>query len=80
MTSVKIEFCRTNMESGSQVVYQRLRATFPHLRVREFGCLGLCDACAASLYCLVNGSPVHGRTAEELWQNVLAAIGRQQGE
>lgn len=79
MKPIKIEFCNTNMQNGSAEVYRRLKEEFPGLGVREYGCLGNCDACAAGPYCVVGGVHVHGRDAAELWEKVLAEIRRQGG-
>ncbi len=74
--TICVDFCSANLHDGSASVLARLQREFPQVRVREFGCLGRCEECAAGLYCLVNGIWVGGRTPDELWQNVLAELRR----
>lgn len=64
-----IEFCISNLASGSQVMRAELERD-PDLDVIEYGCLGYCGKCAMSMFALVNGDPVVGDTPEELVENV----------
>lgn len=64
-----IEFCISNLASGSQRAREILERD-PNLDIIEYGCLGYCGKCAASLFALVNGEVVRGNTAEELVENV----------
>ena len=60
-----IEFCISNLASGSQKALEKLERD-PNLDIIEYGCLGYCGKCATSLYALVNGEVVTGITADEL--------------
>ncbi|WP_210365706.1 YuzB family protein [Bacillus sp. REN3] len=64
-----IEFCISNLASGSQKAREELERD-PDLDVIEYGCLGYCGKCAQSLFALVNGDPVTGDTPEELVENI----------
>lgn len=64
-----IEFCISNLASGSQKAREELERD-PDLDVIEYGCLGYCGKCAQSLFALVNGDPVTGETPEELVENI----------
>ncbi|CAH0344647.1 YuzB family protein [Bacillus sp. CECT 9360] len=64
-----IEFCISNLASGAQTALEQLEQD-PNFDIVEYGCLGYCGKCAASLYALVNGEPVTGDTPEELVENI----------
>ncbi len=64
-----IEFCMTNLASGSEKAREILEAD-PNLDVIEYGCLSHCELCYDHLYALVNGEVVTGETPEELVENV----------
>lgn len=64
-----IEFCISNLASGSQRAREILEKD-PNLDVIEYGCLSHCGLCARSLYALVNGEVVRGNTPEELVDNI----------
>jgi uncharacterized protein YuzB (UPF0349 family) len=64
-----IEFCISNLASGAQKALEQLERD-PNFDIVEYGCLGYCGKCAASLYALVNGEPVTGDTPEELVDNI----------
>lgn len=64
-----IEFCISNLASGSQAARAELERD-PDLDVIEYGCLGYCGKCAMSMFALVNGDPVVGDTPEDLVENV----------
>jgi uncharacterized protein YuzB (UPF0349 family) len=64
-----IEFCISNLASGAQKALEQLERD-PNFDIIEYGCLGYCGKCAASLYALVNGEPVTGETPEELVENI----------
>jgi uncharacterized protein YuzB (UPF0349 family) len=65
-----IEFCVSNLASGSQRAREKLERD-PNLDIIEYGCLGYCGKCAASPFALVNGEVVTGETAEELVENIF---------
>ena len=64
-----IEFCITNLASGSQAAKEKLEED-PNLDVIEYGCLSNCELCYDHLYALVNGEMVTGETPDELVENV----------
>ncbi|PLR92629.1 YuzB family protein [Bacillus sp. T33-2] len=64
-----IEFCISNLASGSQSALERLEKD-PNLDIIEYGCLGYCGKCARSLYALVNGEPVSADTPEKLVEEI----------
>lgn len=68
-----IEFCVSNLASGSQKAREQLERD-PNLDIIEYGCLGYCGKCAASLFALVNGELVTGNSAEELVENIYQFI------
>ncbi|WP_445492343.1 YuzB family protein [Niallia sp. 03133] len=64
-----IEFCLSNLSSGSQEAKEILEQD-EDLDVLDYGCLGLCGQCGESLYALVNGEVVTAETSEQLVANV----------
>lgn len=68
-----IEFCISNIASGSQKAFEQLEKD-PNLDVIEYGCLGYCGKCAASLFALVDGEVVTGENTDELVRNVYQHI------
>jgi uncharacterized protein YuzB (UPF0349 family) len=64
-----IEFCISNLASGSQKAVEVLERD-PNLDIIEYGCLSYCGKCTSSLYALVNGEVVIANTAEELVENI----------
>lgn len=64
-----IEFCVSNLASGSQKALEILEKDYD-LDVIEYGCLGYCGKCASTLFALVNGEVVTGETPDELVQNI----------
>jgi uncharacterized protein YuzB (UPF0349 family) len=64
-----IEFCISNLASGSQKAREILERD-PNLDIIEYGCLGYCGKCASTFYCLVNGDVVTGNSPDELVENV----------
>ncbi|MFT4412959.1 YuzB family protein [Fredinandcohnia humi] len=64
-----IEFCVSNLASGSQEAREILEKD-PNLDIIEYGCLSYCGKCYQSLFALVNGEVVTGETAEELVKNI----------
>lgn len=60
-----IEFCISNLASGSQLALEELEKD-PNLDIVEYGCLGYCGKCAQSPFALVNGDVVVTDTPEEL--------------
>ncbi|MFE8696690.1 YuzB family protein [Cytobacillus sp. FJAT-53684] len=68
-----IEFCFSNLASGSQKALEILEKDYD-LDVIEYGCLGYCGKCASTLFALVNGEVVTGETSEELVKNIYQFI------
>jgi uncharacterized protein YuzB (UPF0349 family) len=64
-----IEFCVSNLASGSQKALEKLEKD-PNLDIVEYGCLSYCGKCARSLFALVNGEVVTGNTPDELVENI----------
>ncbi|MGM9985713.1 MAG: YuzB family protein [Bacillaceae bacterium] len=64
-----IEFCVSNLASGSQRALEILEKD-PDLDVIEYGCLGYCGICNEHLFALVNGEVVTGNTPDELVENI----------
>lgn len=64
-----IEFCISNLASGSQKALEILEKDYD-LDVIEYGCLGYCGKCADTLFALVNGEIVTGSTPDELVENI----------
>ncbi len=64
-----IEFCLSNLASGAQKAMEQLERD-PNLDIVEYGCLGSCGQCSASLFALVNGEIVIGETSEQLVENI----------
>ncbi|MBM7694699.1 uncharacterized protein YuzB (UPF0349 family) [Peribacillus deserti] len=68
-----IEFCISNLASGSQEALEKLERD-PDLDIVEYGCLGYCGKCAASFFALVNGEVVTGESPDELVQNIYSYL------
>jgi uncharacterized protein YuzB (UPF0349 family) len=64
-----IEFCISNLANGAQKALERLEKD-PDLDIIEYGCLGYCGKCAATLYALVNGEVVTGKNPDDLVDNI----------
>jgi uncharacterized protein YuzB (UPF0349 family) len=59
----------SNLASGAQKALERLEKD-PNLDIIEYGCLGYCGKCASTLFALVNGEVVTGKTPDELVENI----------
>ncbi|MGG5252828.1 YuzB family protein [Neobacillus sp. SM06] len=64
-----IEFCVSNLASGSQKAREILERD-PNLDIIEYGCLSYCGKCASTLFALVNGEMVTGNSPEELVEKI----------
>jgi uncharacterized protein YuzB (UPF0349 family) len=64
-----VEFCISNLASGSQKALEQLEKD-PNLDVIEYGCLGYCGKCAHTLFALVNGEVVEAETPEQLVEHI----------
>lgn len=72
-----IEFCINNLANGSQRAREMLERD-PNLDIIEYGCLGYCGKCAASLFALANGEVVAGKDPEELVENIYQFLEENQ--
>lgn len=68
-----IEFCVSNLASGTQKAREQLEKD-PNLDIVEYGCLGYCGKCFQSMFALVNGDVVKGDTADQLIENIYKYI------
>ena len=68
-----IEFCATNLASGTQQALAVLEKD-PDLDIVEYGCLSFCGRCSASPFALVNGEVVVAETTDELISKIYAFI------
>lgn len=68
-----IEFCASNLASGSQEAFDELEKD-PNLDIIDYGCLSLCGECSSSLFALVNGDIVTGETAKDLVANIYTYL------
>lgn len=68
-----IEFCTSNLASGTDKVMRELENN-PELDVVEYGCLGNCGDCFAHPYAMVNGELVDADTPDELLEKIKAII------
>lgn len=64
-----IEFCISNLASGSQKALEVLEKDYD-LDVIEYGCLGYCGRCSRKLFALVNGEVVTGENPDDLVTNI----------
>lgn len=68
-----IEFCATNLASGTQKALEVLEKDHD-LDVVEYGCLSFCGKCAASPFALVNGEVITAETNDELVKKIYDFI------
>lgn len=68
-----IEFCISNLASGSQEAFETLERD-PNLDVIEYGCLSYCTRCSDAPFALVNGEVVSGDTPAKLVENIYTFI------
>ncbi|WP_416147084.1 YuzB family protein [Salipaludibacillus sp. HK11] len=68
-----IEFCVSNLASGTQKVMEELEKD-PDLDVIEYGCLSFCGQCARNRFALVNGEVVTGDTNDDLLKNIYTFL------
>lgn len=68
-----IEFCQSNLASGSGIVMKELEKQ-NNMDVIDYGCLGCCGLCAEGPFALVNGEVVTGKNSKELLKNIYQYI------
>lgn len=64
-----IEFCSSNLASGSQKALEILEKD-SDLDVIEYGCLGYCGKCFETLFALVNGEVITADESDELVESI----------
>jgi len=69
---MKIRFCENN--EGSRATFKRLITEYPELDIKRKKCLKNCGACNSSLFALVDGLPLRGRTSDELLLKVMELL------
>ncbi|MBE3595704.1 MAG: DUF1450 domain-containing protein [Hydrogenibacillus sp.] len=74
-----VEFCVSNLASGSQSVYDALSEE-PMIDVVEYGCLSYCSECFLQPFALVNGKFVSAETPEALIQAIRRVIAAEDEE
>ncbi|RXT05742.1 YuzB family protein [Ammoniphilus sp. CFH 90114] len=81
--SIMIEFCRANLNTGSEQVKDQLLKNPGDLEdaeVIEYGCLGNCGQCYLEPFAMVEGMIVAGETPEELLNNIRNFVKKKQEE
>lgn len=74
-----VEFCATNVSSGTGQLMKKLEQN-PDLEVIEYGCLGNCGECYLFPFAMVNGEIVSAATPEELYDRIMESINEQQAD
>ncbi|WP_407925717.1 DUF1450 domain-containing protein [Chengkuizengella marina] len=64
-----IEFCKTNLENGTQKTLDYLNKD-QNLDIELYDCLENCPTCAESLYALVNKEIIKGNDPDDLVENI----------
>ncbi|MFD1956203.1 YuzB family protein [Paenibacillus thailandensis] len=72
-----IEFCASNMHHGTDKIVKLLEQDDKY-DVIEYGCLGNCGECYMMPYAIVEGEIVSAETPEQLLDNIIATVKRQQ--
>jgi uncharacterized protein YuzB (UPF0349 family) len=65
---MKVRFCENN--EGSGAVYKRLKADFPDHNIKRKNCVKCCGICNSTLFAVVGGAPLRGKTSEDLYQKI----------
>jgi uncharacterized protein YuzB (UPF0349 family) len=75
----KIEVCVSNLDKGSQYVWDQVQAHYPNIKLRRWGCLGYCQRCVHNPCVLIDDSLfLEAEDQELLWQKVKRRIEREQ--
>jgi len=69
---VKVRFCENNEGTGQ--LFKRLIAEYPELDIKRKKCLKNCGVCNSSLFAVVDGMPLRGRSGEELYLKILEGL------
>lgn len=77
-----IEFCRSNLASWTQAVYDQLTSDpeWAEVEVMEYGCLGNCGQCYLQPFAMVDGEMVAAENPDELLDNIRTHIKKKQEE
>ncbi|WP_163654715.1 DUF1450 domain-containing protein [Listeria sp. PSOL-1] len=68
-----VEFCVNNLASGAFEVYDTLLKD-ENVDVIQYDCLAHCELCGRSLFALVEGVVVSGRSKEELLKKIYQQL------
>ncbi|QSO51745.1 DUF1450 domain-containing protein [Alicyclobacillus curvatus] len=72
---VKLEVCVSNLELGSQEVWDKVKEAYPGVRLIRWGCMGYCHRCIHVPYVLLNDTEyIEADSAEELFHKVALRI------
>lgn len=76
MDSVKkLEVCISNLELGTQQVWDEVAKAYPDVRLIRWGCMGYCHRCIRVPYVLLNDTEyVEAESVQELLNKVLDRI------
>lgn len=71
----KLEVCISNLDVGSEYVWEQVAKQYPDIQLRRWACLGYCHRCIHVPYVLLDDAEyIEGTSAEDLWEKVKAAI------
>lgn len=71
----KLEVCISNLELGTQAVWDSVAARYPDIRLIRWGCLGYCHRCLHVPYVLLNDTEyIEADSVEELTRKVMKRI------
>lgn len=67
----KIEVCISNLDLGSEFVWNQVANTHPDIRLIRWGCLGLCHRCVHVPFVLLDDSEsLEAANPDDLWEHV----------
>lgn len=77
---IMVEFCRSNMDSWTQEVYDELEQNpeWSDVEIIESGCLGYCGQCYIQPIVLVEGDLVVADSPEDLLKEIKKYIKKKQ--
>ncbi|MCL6454099.1 MAG: DUF1450 domain-containing protein [Alicyclobacillus sp.] len=76
----KLEVCVSNLDLGSQAVWDWVAEKYPNVRLRRWGCLGWCHRCIHGPAVLMDDDTyLEAPSAEELFARVESYL-REHGE
>jgi uncharacterized protein YuzB (UPF0349 family) len=72
---ILIEFCISNLISGSLSAYYQLKNyKHPYIKVKAERCLGYCGRCISTFYALINDKWVEADTPEGLYEEIVREL------